>query len=173
MMNKKDKVLRSLWLLSGVLFLLTLVMFSFTYGKLPNILSIYYRIDQLFFQQSSTTWDKSDFGVFFVTIFIFINFLVHIILPFIGKKKPELLYIRNRKYWFSKESLREEIKKRLKYIFAYSGVYVNLIFLVSYCMMINQNGIKSYLPHFLALSITIISTLWYMVWIFKQLRPGR
>ncbi len=145
------------FILSGLFFGLTVLYLVSTIQKLPETISTQMWIGQLFSQTTSLDWSKTEFLQFFIGIFVFMNILIHGILP-----------------WWSRRSNkpREISKEKLKVVYSNSGAYMNLVFLIAYLATLEINGLNTFLPYFVLIATLFVTTLWFVVWVLKYVKSS-
>lgn len=141
-------------ILSGLFFVLTSLYIALTYQYFPKIISSQVTIGQLFTQSTSLEWERTSFLQFFIGVFLIMNILLHGLLPMLAQKSKKRKSIE---------------KQKLRVVYAYSGAYVNLVLLLAYMATAELNGINVLIPYFLLITILIVTSIAFVVWVFKYI----
>ena len=130
-------------LFSIILLLACILCMILTYQILPDRIAVQFDLNN-----KPIRWqDKSGFIKFYLGILLGLNTLILVILPsFLSRIPDSFINVPWRKYWFSNPEGRVEALHRLQTVLAFTGAFVNLVYLFV-CHIAYQENTKSPFLH--------------------------
>ena len=159
-------------LFSIMLLLACIICVIVTYQILPGRIAVQFDLNN-----KPIRWqDKAGFIKLYLGILLGLNTLLLVILPsFLSRIPASLINVPWRKYWFSNPKRRATALHRLQTVLAFTGAFVNLVYLFV-CHVAYQENTKSpflHIPVDIGVYLILFIAMVFVAGIFLYMKPPR